>query len=109
MQDGAKPTTGGNTAPQRTRRILIVEDDRDFADSLVDILVPENYEASAVDTPEAAIEALQEASWPVAMLDIRLGQSSGVELLSRLKSGWPDLICVMMTAQVETQTAIKAL
>jgi len=109
MPDGAKPITGGDTAPQRTRRILVVEDDRDFADSLIDILVLENYQARAVDTPEAAMKALQEESWPVAMLDIRLGQSSGVELLSRLKTGWPELICVMMTAQVESQTAIKAL
>ena len=46
---------------------------------------------------------------PVAMLDMRLGGSSGVELLAQLKAERPDLICVMMTAHADTQTAIAAL
>jgi signal transduction histidine kinase len=45
----------------------------------------------------------------VAMLDIRLGRSSGVDLLSHLRTQRPDLICVMMTAHADTQTAIAAM
>ena len=97
------------SADSRNRRLLIVEDDRDFADSLIDMLTPQNYEVLAVPTAEAAIAALREDAWPVAFLDIRLGKSSGVDLLARLKANWPDLICVMMTAQIEIQTAIKAM
>ena len=43
------------------------------------------------------------------MLDIRLGRASGVDLLSHLRTQRPDLICVMMTAHADTQTAIAAM
>ena len=80
------------------RRILIVDDDVDFADSLADLLQPQGYDVRVADRPEAALAALAWDNLAVVMLDIRLGTVSGVDLLSRMKADWPDLICVMMTA-----------
>jgi signal transduction histidine kinase len=89
--------------------ILIVDDDRDFAESLVDLLVAQGYETQIADRPETAIAAVASSDVAVVMLDIRLGVTSGVDLMSRLKAERPDLICVLMTAHIDTQTAIKAL
>jgi signal transduction histidine kinase len=89
--------------------ILIVDDDRDFAESLVDLLLAQGYETQIADRPEAAIAAVASTDVAVVMLDIRLGVTSGVDLMSRLKAERPDLICVLMTAHIDTQTAIKAL
>jgi signal transduction histidine kinase len=90
-------------------RILIVDDDRDFSESLVDLLVAQGYETCVADRPEAAIAAVTSDDIAVVMLDIRLGVTSGVDLMSRMKAQRPDLICVLMTAHIDTQTAIKAL
>ncbi len=98
-----------DTPEAGTRRILIVDDDTDFAESLADLLRPPGYEVRLADSPETALAALTWDGLAVVMLDIRLGTISGVELLSRMKAERPDLICVMMTAHVETQTAITAL
>jgi signal transduction histidine kinase len=89
--------------------ILIVDDDRDFAESLVDLLVAQGYDTQVADRPEAAIAMVTSSDVAVVMLDIRLGITSGVDLMSRLKAQRPDLICVLMTAHIDTQTAIKAL
>jgi len=89
--------------------ILIVDDDQDFAESLVDLLVAQGYDAQVADDPEAAITMVTSSDVAVVMLDIRLGVTSGVDLMSRLKARRPDLICVLMTAHIDTQTAIKAL
>jgi len=97
---------GAAAVPQQ---ILIVDDDQEFAESLVDILGPAGFEAVIADGAETATRALRTASPPVAMLDIRLGRSSGVDLLSHLRTERPDLICVMMTAHADTQTAIAAM
>jgi len=91
------------------RRVLIVDDDLDFADSLVDLLASHGYETRVAGQPETALSALEWDDVAVVMLDVRLGGASGVDLLSRLKTARPDLICVMMTAHINTQTAIKAL
>src|SRR5215470_10587787 len=89
--------------------ILVVDDDRDFAESLVDLLVSQGYDVQIADRPEAALTAVASSDVAVVMLDIRLGVTSGVDLMSRLKAERPDLICVLMTAHIDTQTAIKAL
>ena len=93
----------------RRQQVLIVDDDQEFGESLVDILSPAGYEVVVANNAEAAVAALQRASPPVAMLDIRLGRASGVDLLSHLRAQRPDLICVMMTAHADTQTAIAAM
>ncbi len=77
--------------------------------SLADLLQPQGYDVRVADRPEAALAALAWDNLAVVMLDIRLGTVSGVDLLSRMKADWPDLICVMMTAHVDTETAITAL
>ena len=89
--------------------ILIVDDDQDFAESLVDLLVAQGYDTQVADRSETAIAAVMSSDVAVVMLDIRLGVTSGVDLMSRLKAERPDLICVLMTAHIDTQTAIKAL
>ncbi|MGH7089406.1 MAG: response regulator, partial [Stellaceae bacterium] len=89
--------------------ILIVDDDQEFAESLVDILSPAGYETVIADRAETAALALQRFLPPVAMLDIRLGRGSGVDLLSHFREHRPDLICVMMTAHADTQSAIAAM
>ena len=89
--------------------VLIVDDDRDFAESLVDLLTSQGYEVLIADRPETAIATVTSTDVAVVMLDIRLGVTSGVDLMSRLKAQRPDLICVLMTAHIDTQTAIKAL
>jgi signal transduction histidine kinase len=91
------------------QRILIVDDDQEFAESIADILVPSGYEAVIADRAETAAAMLQSLEPRVAMLDIRLGRSSGVDLLTRLRTQRPELICVMMTAHADTQTAIAAM
>jgi len=96
-------------AARRHRRVLIVDDDRDFADSLHDLLTVQGYEAAIANDQAAALARLRAAEVGVAMLDVRLGVDSGVDLLSRLKTEQPELICVMMTAHLDTQTAVDAL
>jgi signal transduction histidine kinase len=91
------------------RRLLVVDDDADFGESLVDLLGGAGYEVRTVTTPELAMTALLQHAAPVVMLDVRLGFSSGVDLLSRLRVAYPNLICVMMTAHVDMTTAVKAL
>ncbi len=95
--------------PTGPRRLLIVDDDQEFAESITDILIPEGYEPIIADRPETAAIALKTRAPAVALIDVRLRGISGVELLSRLKAEQPDLVVVMMTAHADTQTAINAL
>jgi signal transduction histidine kinase len=98
-----------------SRSVLIVDDDPLFAESLQDMLEARGYVTSYVGAPDAALQALtapegEEPAPPVVLIDLRLGGlASGVDLIPRLREKLPELICVLMTAQLDTQTALAAL
>jgi diguanylate cyclase (GGDEF)-like protein/PAS domain S-box-containing protein len=91
------------------RRVLLVDDDEDFAASLRDLLEVRGYEITSTANEAQAQKVLGEFNPPVAMIDIRLGASSGVEFLTQILAQRPALICVMMTAHAGIETAIAAM
>jgi two-component system sensor kinase FixL len=91
------------------RRVLIVDDDIDFAESLLDILKAENYRIEIANSANGALSAAKVFAPHVALLDIRLGQADGLDLLTILNQQHPKLLCIIMTAYANVETAIKAL
>ena len=85
------------------KRILVVDDDDDFAASLGDLLHLRGYEIATAACPDEAMRTLAAVNPQVVTIDIRLGNFSGVDLLSQLMSKRPDLICVMITTPVESR------
>ena len=92
------------------RGVLIVEDDGDLAESLADMLAPRGFKPVVAGTSEAAVAIMSaEDPPPVALIDLRLGTTSGIDLLARLRNARPELIGVLMTAELDTHTALAAL
>ncbi len=91
------------------RRVLIVDDDEDLAESLADLLVPRGYRVEIAASAHQAGAISQSFDVQVALLDIRLGRDSGLDVIQILKRRKPDVICVMATGYAETETAIEAL
>lgn len=90
-------------------RVLVVDDDRDFAMSLRNFLTLEGYHVETTYSAEEALEAIEEFDAQVAILDYRLGPNIGIDLVSPLKRRRPELVCILATAYTELDTAIKAL
>jgi signal transduction histidine kinase len=96
------------------RSVLIIDDDADFADSLAELIEPRGFEvviATHTDQAMAMVDRTNPdfSDAPVVFVDVRLGVTSGVDVLARLRHERPDLICVVMTAELDTHTAIAAL
>ncbi|MBN1993105.1 MAG: response regulator [Anaerolineae bacterium] len=91
------------------RRVLIVDDDIDFADSLHDLLEAEDYLTKIANNSNDALLEAKAFVPDVALLDIRLGQASGLDLLTILKQKYPPLLCIIMTAYANVENAVRAL
>ncbi len=91
------------------RRVLVVDDEFDFVETLQDILTGRGCEVAVAHTPAEALRQAAAAPPQVALLDIRLGRASGIDLLSSLREAVPGLVFVMMTAYADLETAVQAL
>ncbi len=92
-----------------TRDILVIDDDRDFADSLAQLLRLEGFAVETAYSANDAIKVLKRHSVAIALIDIRLGRGSGVQLIRELRAYRPEVIAIMMTAYVSVDTAVQAI
>ncbi len=93
----------------RLKRIIIVDDDDDFAESISEILESKKYLIKTTNNKDEAIEINREFKADIAILDIKLGQNNGVELISHLRESNPSILCIMLTGYANIETAISAL
>jgi len=91
------------------RSVLLVDDDRDFADTLGEILELRGYRAEIAYDAETALAKAANCKFGVALVDVRLGQQNGIGLLHSLSEERPKMLCVMMTAYATLETAVAAL
>lgn len=92
-----------------TGRILVIDDDLDFAEGMDILLTPEGYDVQVAHGVAEASSKITSFPADIALIDIRLSSKSGINLISKLKRRRPNILCVMMTAYASTDTAIAAL
>jgi CheY-like chemotaxis protein/signal transduction histidine kinase/HAMP domain-containing protein len=73
-------------AKSEDRNLLVVEDDAAQRDAIVELIGADDVNITAVQTAEAALEALRERRYDCMVLDLGLRDMSGFELLERVKS-----------------------
>src|SRR5436190_14358922 len=101
-------TTPAASSPAGTT-VLVVDDEDGIRQALTRFLTRLGYQVRAAANATEAIEQ-QTAHQPQAMLcDIRMPETSGVELLPKMLAQDPDLAIIMLTAIDEPRTAIECL
>ncbi|MDH5395962.1 MAG: response regulator, partial [Gammaproteobacteria bacterium] len=93
-----------------TFNVLVVDDDVDVAESILSIIEMQSrrFNVVAVYGYSQAVKLSSEEHFDIAFIDIKLGQESGLDLLSYLKSKDDDIYCVMMTAFREADYSVTA-
>jgi DNA-binding NtrC family response regulator len=90
-------------------RILIVDDEEVVRDVLQRILTGAGYDVITAANGEEAIYKLNDEEIKLVLLDIKMPGMTGIEILGKLTAEWPDIGAIMITAVIDTQTAVKAL
>jgi signal transduction histidine kinase len=97
----------GSTLPDGTRavrgRIMIVDDDEGPRKSLR-IVFQDDYEVFVANAPSMALKLARQHRIDVAILDIRMPEMSGIELLAQLKKIDPNMQIIMLTAYETTKS-----
>ncbi len=94
---------------ETTADILIVDDDESTRQTLTLILGKQGYVTETAGTGQEALAKAWAQCFDLTLLDLRLPDVEGVELLAPLKALRPDMAVLMITGYASQQTAIQAL
>lgn len=91
-----------------TRRLLVVDDDKQMVRTLVDVVRLHGWEADGVYSGEAAVEAVRERDYAVVLMDVRMTGINGLEAFKAMKQVRPSVRVILMTAYTATEILAEA-
>lgn len=89
--------------------LLIVDDELSVRDSLGKWFREEGYQVGTAENASEALTHLAEHRWEVALVDIKMRGTDGIELQRRMHEIDTELIVIMMTGYASVETAVTAL
>ena len=92
-------------------KLFIVDDETDMLDGLKRILPYEleNISISVCSNPVKALESIRNNSFDLILMDVRMPEMDGIELLEKVKKLNADVTVIMMTAYGSIETAVQAI
>ncbi len=89
--------------------VLIIDDDTNLRKTLSDILRLKGFEAYGANSGKEAIKVVKQRSFPVALIDLRLVDMPGLDVLKAIKEVSPATECIILTGFASTESAIQAI
>src|SRR4030066_251569 len=89
--------------------ILIVDDDEVMQETLSDVLRKRGYEIFSVGSGNGALSVIKKNIIDLILLDVRLPDIDGLEVLKKIKDFDTEILVIMMTAYSDVQTAVSAM
>jgi two-component system, NtrC family, response regulator HydG len=90
-------------------KLLIVDDELSVRDSLRKWFQEEGYEVGSAESASDALTLLAQQRWDVALVDIKMRGTDGIELQRRMHQIDPQLAVIIMTGYASVETAVAAL
>lgn len=95
-----------STIRKKKLKVLLVDDEEEFAESLSERMRIRNLDADVVHDGEQALQAVEKDKPDVMVLDLRLPGIDGIEVLRKMKRDHPDVAVVVLSGH-GTQKDIK--
>ena len=91
------------------KTILVVDDDKSILRTFTRILQKSGYEIDVAETGKEAMEKTEGHHFDLALVDIRLPDMDGTDLLAKLKKQLQHTVKIMITGFPSLETGVKAL
>ena len=92
-----------------SKRILIVDDEKTIRWSLGEALRNIDYEVAEAENGKNALKVFQDDPFDLVILDLKLPDIDGIQVLKKLKETDSEVPVIMMTAYGEIETAVEAI
>lgn len=90
-------------------RIIVIDDEKNICKAAKEILEDEGYEVNTFSNPLEALKHLESERYDVAILDLKMPDIDGMEVLKIIKEKYPDMIVVIITGYASVKTAVESI
>src|SRR5574341_85151 len=103
------PPESGRRATSMPSRVLVVDDERLIRWSVEQTLGKLGYDVGTAEDGATAVQMVREESPDIILLDLKLPDTDGLQVLRQVKEAHPDIQVVIMTAYADVGTAVEAM
>ncbi len=86
-------------------KVLLIDDEVGFADILAKRLNKRNMDVTPVYTGTEAVQIIRKQDFDVAVLDLKMEDMDGIEVLKIFKKAYPEMAVIMLTGHGSEQAA----
>ena len=95
--------------PKSNQNVLVIDDDKIVLQILAKILRKEGYSVDTSETGHEALEKLQTKTYDIAIIDVRLQDMNGIDLLEQIQKTVPNMKKIMLTGYPSNEDKTRAL
>ncbi|WP_028318258.1 response regulator [Desulfobulbus elongatus] len=92
-----------------TLRVLIVDDEDDFRETIVKRLNARKIQAEGAASGVRALEILKDKDFDVIVLDVKMPDMDGIETLRHIKKLKPEIEVIMLTGHASVEFGLKGM
>ncbi len=90
-------------------KVLIVDDELDFLDTIVKRLKKRGIDATGVDSGYRAVELLKSVEYDVVILDVKMPGMDGLDTLKEIKKRKPMVEVIMLTGHASVESGMQGI
>ncbi|MGA7874738.1 MAG: response regulator, partial [Desulfoferrobacter sp.] len=90
-------------------RVLVVDDELDFLETIVKRLQRRKIDVSGVESGKAALDLLEHQHFDVVILDVRMPGMDGLETLKEMKKKRPLMEVIMLTGHASVESGMQGM
>jgi len=90
-------------------RVLVAEDEQTFGLTVTRFLQKAGHEVKICTNGKSVLKALDSSEWDVLLLDLKLPDADGVDILARVRKEHPELQTIIVTGFANVQSAIDTM
>ena len=101
--------SGNENKNGKTVELLIVDDEKKFVEVLFNRLKKRNFNVTTAFSGEEGIQALRKVDFDAALLDLKMDDMDGLEVLKVFKKMYPKMEVIILTGHESEHTAREGL
>lgn len=96
-----------NMTTEKTK-VLVVDDENALRNGVKRLLEMESYEVTTAENGYEGIQLGTETEFDLAVIDLKMPDVDGIEVLKKIKEKFPNTVCFIATAYASYETAVEA-